>query len=345
MARRQQSADIHRAFDSNPDVARLTLERNVSPIPAPRFVDPILHKALLDLCRDGFAIVPSLLSSDTLEQVRSALLPLHGHDAPHGRNQFEGRHTRRQYALLAKTRALDDLVLHPLVLGCCAAFLHPNFLLSALQSIEILPGESPQPLHTDDGFFGLPRPHAPVSIAAIWAIDEFTATNGATVVVPGSHRWPDNHTPPEGQPVRGLAATDSDVYAAVTDLSGKAPKGMPRDPNGRPISAAHPDLRPAVMPAGSAVVFLSTLWHGGGANVSKAGRLAVTAQYCEPWARPQETMQLVVPFDVVSTLPPAIQALCGWSVHPPFIGHIGGLHPLRRLEALTRNGIVSQARL
>ena len=61
----------------------------------------------------------------------------------------------------------------------------PNYLLSALQVINIEPGESAQLLHHDDGFYPVPRPRAPLSAATIWAIDDFTDNNGATVVVPG----------------------------------------------------------------------------------------------------------------------------------------------------------------
>jgi ectoine hydroxylase-related dioxygenase (phytanoyl-CoA dioxygenase family) len=93
----------------------------------------------------------------------------------------------------------------------------------------------------------IPRPRRSYSIATIWAIDEFTADNGATVVIPGSHQW--------GNEFPNRAST----------------------------------IIPCVMPAGSVVVFLSTLWHGGGANVSKAPRLAITTQYCEPVTMLQTT--------------------------------------------------------
>jgi len=88
-----------------------------------------------------------------------------------------------------------------------------------------------------------------------------------------------------------------------------------------------------VMPAGSVVLFLSTLWHGGGANrTESSSRLAVSAQYCEPWLRPQENQQLVVPFDQLFTVDPKIRSLLGYSIHPPFVGHVDGLHPLKAIE-------------
>jgi len=85
-----------------------------------------------------------------------------------------------------------------------------------------------------------------------------------------------------------------------------------------------------VMPAGSVVIFLSTFWHGGGPNTSSNSRLAISSQYCEPWLRPQENQILNVPFAVVKTLHPTLRSLIGYSIHPPFIGHANGLHPLRK---------------
>jgi ectoine hydroxylase-related dioxygenase (phytanoyl-CoA dioxygenase family) len=85
------------------------------------------------------------------------------------------------------------------------------------------------------------------------------------------------------------------------------------------------------MPAGSVVVFLGTLWHRGGANRTDGSRLAITPQYCEPWARQQEQMVLSVG-DAATQYSERIRALLGYSIHPPFMGHVNGMHPLRLLD-------------
>jgi ectoine hydroxylase-related dioxygenase (phytanoyl-CoA dioxygenase family) len=84
------------------------------------------------------------------------------------------------------------------------------------------------------------------------------------------------------------------------------------------------------MPAGSVVVFAGTLWHRGGANRTDRPRLGVTPQYCEPWARQQENMILAVGA-AAATLPARAQELLGYSIHPPFMGHVDGRHPLTTL--------------
>jgi ectoine hydroxylase-related dioxygenase (phytanoyl-CoA dioxygenase family) len=124
----------------------------------------------------------------------------------------------------------------------------------------------------------------------MWALDDFTAANGATRVVPGSHRWTDR------RPV------DPDETVTVT------------------------------MPAGSVLFILGTLWHGGGANHTDGTRLGVLLEYAAGWLRPQENHLLAVPTDVVRTVPPRLQELLGYGIHPPFVGYVDGRHPRRVLE-------------
>ena len=251
-------------------------------------VDPAIVDAdMAALDRDGYVIWENLLSADECEQIREAVTPGLGHT---GRNNFEGRRTQRIYSVLSRTRGCDRLADHPRVLAVLDRLFMPNYLLSALQAINIQPGEAAQLPHHDDGFYPIPRPRDPLAAATIWAIDDFTADNGATVLYPGSHRW------------------------------GRRPPG--------PDDAA----MPVVMPAGSCVFFVGTLWHGGGANSTDKARLAVTAQYCEPWLRPMEAYGLSIPRDMARTLSPDLQRMLGYSIHPPFVGAVDGLHPIRLLE-------------
>ncbi|WP_162941597.1 phytanoyl-CoA dioxygenase family protein [Desertimonas flava] len=88
---------------------------------------------------------------------------------------------------------------------------------------------------------------------------------------------------------------------------------------------------PVVMTAGSVVVFSGTLWHRGGANRSARPRLAITPQYCEPWARQQE-QHVLATGDGAAAFSPRLQAMLGYSIHPPFMGHVNGLHPRRLID-------------
>lgn len=242
------------------------------------------------LMREGYVIIEGLLSADDCQRIKSEGLALLGHT---GRNSFEGVKTQRVYDVLSKTRTTDRLADHPRILGLMDRLFRPGFLLSQSQIINILPGEAPQGLHTDDNFYRLPRPRQALGAATVWAIDEFTAENGATVIVPGSHAWGDDRM------------------------------------------ARREEAVPAVMPEGSVVFFLGTTWHGGGQNTTNAPRFAVTHQYCEAYMRQQENYLLELSKETVRELSPQLQALVGYSIYPPFMGMVNGMHPLRTLDTQT----------
>ena len=88
----------------------------------------------------------------------------------------------------------------------------------------------------------------------------------------------------------------------------------------------------AIAPQGTyegIVVFVGTLWHRGGANRSESQRLALSMQYCEPWARQQENFFLAIPKDIAKTMPPRVQELLGYSIWPAFMGMVTAHHPAR----------------
>jgi ectoine hydroxylase-related dioxygenase (phytanoyl-CoA dioxygenase family) len=74
------------------------------------------------------------------------------------------------------------------------------------------------------------------------------------------------------------------------------------------------------------------LLHRGGANRSAAPRLALSNQYCEPWARTQENFYLGVPVERVRAMSPRLQALLGYEIMPPFMGHVTASHPAKVLR-------------
>ena len=273
---------------NNVDDLKHDLAGTHKPIATARDVDAELIAAdWAHLQTHGYVILEKLLPADICDGLKQTLLPLLSHK---GRNQFEGHETQRLYSVLAKTRACDRLIDHPRILALLDRLFMPNYLLSQAQVINIHPGETKQHLHADDSFYPVPRPRAPFGAATVWAIDDFTAQNGATILIPGSEKWGER------------APTDSD----------------PR--------------RQAVMPKGSVIFYGGTLWHGGGANQSQAPRLGFTAQYCEPWCRTQENFSLSVAKDIAKNLSPELQSMLGYSVTPPFIGMVNGMHPKRVLE-------------
>lgn len=147
----------------------------------------------------GAVICEGVLPADRVRAVRDELDRIL-ETTPTGRNDFEGFGTRRIYRLFAKTRAFDDLAIDPVLLGVVEATIGPS-QLSAPTGILIGPGEVAQVLHRDDLIYPLPEPHGDVVLNSMWAFDDFTAANGATCFVPGSHRWEPGRTPAADDPV------------------------------------------------------------------------------------------------------------------------------------------------
>lgn len=259
--------------------------------------------------REGYILFESVLDATMVEELRAALAPYLAADIA-GRNDFEGLKTNRVYAMLAKHPLFADLACHPLALAFAEADLGKECLLSACLAINIHPGETVQPWHYDDSHYRLPRPRGSLGVSAFWAIDETTALNGATEIIPGSHVWPEQNLP------------GGNTLATFVD---KRERDVDDDPGARPDSIQ------VTMKPGSLMLAKGTLWHRGGANRSDQSRMIITPQYCPGWTRQLENMALAVPPAIAATLPERAQQLIGYSIHPPFMGYVDGMHPARVL--------------
>ena len=247
---------------------------------------------LAEIENDGYTIIEDAMSADLMARIREELDPFCQGKYP-GRNNFEGTHTERVYALLAKAPSVAEIIEHPATLALIDKLLPKNFLLSAALSILVHPGETPQPFHYDDGITGLPvyKPRPRFGVSTIWAFDDFTEYNGATEVIPGSHRWSEDRKPREAEAIKVL------------------------------------------MPAGSVIVFDGALVHRGGANTSNADRLAFTPQYCNPGLRQIENMVLSVPPSIAGNYSERIQNMLGYNIiEPSFMGYVDGVHPRKLID-------------
>lgn len=258
-------------------------------VEAPDVQDSTVDGIVARLDRDGYATVADAIPQDQVAAARADLEAILEHTPP-GRDDFEGRRTQRVYALFAKTRALDPLALHPVVLGVLDRVLG-QYQLSAPAGIAIGAGETAQPLHPDDAIYPLARPHAELVVNVMWPLEDFTIANGATRIVPGSHRWTERQPGP-----------DTDTVAIE-------------------------------MPAGTALLYLGSVWHGGGANHTERTRLGVVLHYAVAWLRPVENHVLAVPPVAARALPERLQELLGYNIYPPFIGYVDGRHPRKLIDA------------
>lgn len=164
----------------------------------------------------GYAVVSDFLDPRTLDKLRNDLEPIF--DAVGSRQSKEfGQQTIHTHNLLAKTRAVDELLLDSRLLGIVEEILGPDFQVSGVAAMRPGPGDQRQHLHIDDGHYPIPRPHTPLIVNTLIALDPFTQQNGATEVVPESHRSTgrlsqDSETTTVEMPAGGLLLWDGALW-------------------------------------------------------------------------------------------------------------------------------------
>ena len=192
----------------------------------------------------GFTVLESVIDGAHARELADAVSAA---DARIGTDYVhQDAYARHVMNLLACDERFLALVDHPVVLDAIESVLGPDVILGSLNARILRPGDPDQPFHSD-----IPapfrKPGAPIMVQAVWMLDAFTADNGATRIVPGSHRA-DSIEPPPGVDVSHWVA-----------------------PTG---------------PAGSVLLFNGQCWHGGGANHSDVIRRALFAHYrVGPWMR------------------------------------------------------------
>jgi len=137
---------------------------------------------------------------------------------------------------------MDAAALDPLVLDVVERLIGPGAQFGNTCAIQVHPGQDAQVLHYEQGIYPLPR-DGDVMISAIWALDDFTAGNGATRVVPRSHLRP------AGKPADHEAVPVVMPAGSVLLFSGRLYHGGGANTSARPrlgvvIDYLQPWLRP-----------------------------------------------------------------------------------------------------
>ncbi len=208
----------------------------------------ILDQHLHALERDGYTILENAIEPELVDTIRTRVRAFEKESLGAQFGQAVGRDLQRLRTggLLHLDPAFWDVPTHPEVLPVVEGVLGASVLLTTLSSIDLMPGKNMQPIHPDDALIPLERPHQPIVCTCMWAITDFTEENGATRVLPGSHR--------------ADAMPESDKY--------------------------YEGLVVGEMRAGSVLVLSGSLWHQPADNTTEEGRLGLQVSYCAAWLRP-----------------------------------------------------------
>ena len=161
-----------------------------------------VEEILNALDQDAAVIIDNAISLDTVEALKGELASYLSKEI-FGRDEFTGFSTKRIGALIARSKVCRDLALNPLVNNVAKQYLKPfadGYQLHFTSAVSIGPGETKQILHRDRGIWGgyLPRKVEPL-MSTLWAVTEFTRENGATQIVPGSHKWDKEREPNDAE--------------------------------------------------------------------------------------------------------------------------------------------------
>ena len=212
----------------------------------------LTESARRQLDQVGCLLLPGVMPPELLASLRQRTEELFAEEGDRAGSEFKQEPGARRLAnLVNKGRVFEEIILTPPILECVAHILGPHFKLSSLNARFTDPhSESDQPLHADSGAISDPAGYFVAN--SVWLLDDFTAENGATRFVPGSHLW------------RRLPAPD--------------------------FHQPHPDQQLALAKAGDVIVMNAHMWHGGTANRTAAPRRALHVYYTR-WDQPQQQYQ------------------------------------------------------
>ena len=146
-----------------------------------------------DLLDQGYAVVPGAMPPELVEALDGDLAPVFER-TPFSRGAFYGANTRRFHGLLRRSAHMADFVLHTAILGAVKSLLGPHcdrVQLNLTQAIEIVPGGEAQPPHRDQDMWPVHSPGVEYLVNVMWPFTPYRASNGGTILWPGSHRRQD----------------------------------------------------------------------------------------------------------------------------------------------------------
>ena len=167
--------------------------------------------------RDGGVIIDDFLSPEDVEAFRRDMSP-YLHSYGNCQEPFSGLQTKRVGAVFGKSRKAATVATHPLYLAAAERLidkpytvssveppfdLYPGLRIGVTQVIQIGPGQGAQGLHRDQMalLWRNPEHQRDIRLQIMVALTDFTAENGGTNMIPGSHKWDDKRIPDPSEAV------------------------------------------------------------------------------------------------------------------------------------------------
>jgi ectoine hydroxylase-related dioxygenase (phytanoyl-CoA dioxygenase family) len=234
-----------------------------------------LGQATADIAKNGYCLLKCPIPDEEFQRLRTRLEEVMQEERDNGTAFIYDNDNQRVFSLLNKGIEFEQLVQNPAVLEVMERVLDYNFMLSSTHANIAGPGGASMYLHADQTFCRAPWPDYALVANSMWMLDDFTPENGATRIIPGSHRL--NRQPDY------LAGEGNEV--------------------GIPVCA----------PAGSVMIFDGRLWHQTGENTTESEhRRGILNYYCRAYVRQQQNFFAGLAPEVLDRATPVMRRLLGW---------------------------------
>ncbi|MDA1138238.1 MAG: phytanoyl-CoA dioxygenase family protein [Planctomycetota bacterium] len=238
---------------------------------------------------DGFTVLPDALTAEECQKARGDLNRLVAEEKGLSHSSVS-EFGAQIYNLMNKGQIFERLYQLPDVLHVVRHFLAHDAVMSSMQAHLIFPGAGMQSLHYDGSLTGPTRSFAPadeerritshvLGFNVVFCISEFSAGNGATRIVPGSHRIESNFVDKE-KPVPGEKIVEAGE--------------------------------------GSAIIFNIACWHGASPHLGTEPRYAVMSPWRRSWVRPEADMSRLVAPDVMQRAGEDARTIFGFRARAPY---------------------------
>ena len=226
----------------------------------------------------GYVVLREVLTTNQVSVLRERSVELVEKERELGAQLYLDNRSQRVWNLVNKGKVFADMIQHPLVLEFQEYLLGKNCTLSSFTVNLIGSGSTVSELHIDYPLSSLPTPHPSFALCAnsVYLLDDFSLENGATRLVPGSHK-------------RGYGPSSRETYDDIIQVTGKK---------------------------GDIIIVHGHIWHSSGENRTDQDRVALLGFFCRSFMKPQQDhLRLIAP-EIIEDASPTLKRLLGMDSQP-----------------------------